>query len=281
MDTLGDSGYGTNCHPSQTLQGCPVLQNKMPSSRLAHIFEHMSPFSFIVITTHSEQNEECPCQKCGFHFYKTDALPPTKLPVTAKAQLCSSASRVIKSRIHHTQHHPHTSSALARHTVYILSLHSIANALSIKPSLFVQDKVLRHTDGLCSRLSHTCSLSDWTHYPAEVSEIYSDVPWRGGAHVYLHHGPSVANEGVEAQPAHLHAELESHHGQSQQLEGSVDLQGIRAGHPAHKRHSTPCPAPHHPGCQLSDTTRLPRQAALWLSIILMSVSHSIRQANYL
>ena len=41
---------------------------------------------------------------------------------------------------------------------------------------------------------------------------------------HLHHGPLVAYEGVEAEPAHLHAELEGHHDQGQQLQRGVDLQ---------------------------------------------------------
>ena len=41
---------------------------------------------------------------------------------------------------------------------------------------------------------------------------------------HLHHGPLVAYEGVEAEPAQLHAELKGHHDQGQQLQRGVDLQ---------------------------------------------------------
>lgn len=57
---------------------------------------------------------------------------------------------------------------------------------------------------------------------SEVLREKTTMP-RGTA--YLHHRPLVPNEGVEAQPPHLHGELKDHHHQCKQLQGCMDLLG--------------------------------------------------------
>lgn len=62
---------------------------------------------------------------------------------------------------------------------------------------------------------------------------------------HLDHGPLVSDEGVEAQPPQLHAELKYNHHQGEQLQGRMHLQPSsrrRCSPPAPAKHPPPTPA---------------------------------------